>query len=173
MEGNMAEKNPKPSAQLPIDRHTLLKTSVAITAANLAPGVAPSKISLVVSAQSVSTASEGILNVCATTARRLAEIRRRNETRREAKLDFLPIVKELRRMKETEDGQKFSDAFGTFAANHRQAVWDEVLKPRRSALGDPNWKPKYWSEGVGYQGEVDRILRERFEVDKKVIGSVR
>jgi hypothetical protein len=31
-------------------------------------------------------------------------------------------------MKETEDGQKFSDAFGTFAAKYSKSVWDEVLK---------------------------------------------
>jgi hypothetical protein len=67
-------------------------------------------------------------------------------------------------MKEEDDSQKFSEAFGPFAAEHRQAVWAEVLKPRREALGDPNWKPKYWSEGVGYQSEVFRILRERFQV---------
>jgi hypothetical protein len=161
----MAEELPNRSAQLPIDRRRLLKTSVAITAATLAPILGPSETApvVVVSTQTASTASEAILNVCATTARRIAEIRRRNETRREAKLDLLPIVKELRRMKETEDSQKFSDAFGRFAANHRQAVWDEVLQLRRKVLGDPNWRPRYFSEGVGYQGEVFRILRERFE----------
>ena len=162
----MAEELPNCFAQ----RRRLLKTSVAITAATLAPDVALSESSLVVSGQSISTASEGILNVCATTARRIAEIRRRNETRREAKLDLLPIVKELRRMKETEDGQKFSDAFGRFVAKYSKSVWDEVLKPRREVLGDPNWRPRYFSEGVGYQGEVFRILRERFGADEKVIG---
>jgi hypothetical protein len=167
----MGEENPKHSERLRIDRRRLLKTSVAITAVNFAPNVALSESSLVVSAQPISTASEAILNVCATTARRLAEIRRRNETRREAKLDLLPIVKELRRMKEAEDSQKFSDAFGRFAAKHRQAVWDEVLQPRREVLGDPNWRPRYFSEGVGYQGEVFRILRQQFEAHEKVIGS--
>jgi hypothetical protein len=162
VEGFMTNRTlPKRSEPYPIDRRRLLKTSVAITAVNFAPDLALSKISLVVSAQSVSTASEGILNVCATTARRIAEIRRRNETRREAKLDLLPIVKELRRMKEAEDSQKFSDAFGTFAAKYSKSVWDEVLNPRREALGDLNWKPS-WIGGMGLQGEVFRILRERF-----------
>ena len=64
-------------------------------------------------------------------------------------------------MKETEDGQKFSDAFGTFAAKYSKSVWDEVLNPRREALGDLNWKPS-WIGGMGLQGEVFRILRERF-----------
>jgi hypothetical protein len=131
----MAEELPNRSAQLPIDRRRLLKTSVAITAATLAPILGPSETApvVVVSTQTASTASEAILNVCATTARRIAEIRRRNETRREAKLDLLPIVKELRRMKETEDSQKFSDDFGRFAAKYSKSVWDEVLKPRREA----------------------------------------
>ena len=74
-------------------------------------------------------------------------------------------------MKEQDDSQKFSEAFGQFAAKHRQAVWNEVLKSRRELEG-PNWWPS-WITGMGYQGEVFRILRERFEVDKKVIGSVR
>jgi hypothetical protein len=166
MEGNMAEENPKPSERFPMDRRRLLKTSVAITAVNFAPDLTPSETAPVDSAQSVSTASEGILKVCATTARRIAEIRRRNETRREAKLDLLPIVKELRRMKEAEDSQKFSGAFGTFAAKYSKSAWDEVLQPRRKVLGDPNWRPRYFSEGVGYQGEVFRILRERFRRQK-------
>jgi hypothetical protein len=92
---------------------------------------APSEIAAVVSAQTVFTASKAILNVSAAKARRLQDIKRRNELRREVKLPLLPIVKELRSMKEAEDSQKFSDAFGPFAAKHRQAVRDEVLKPRR------------------------------------------
>jgi hypothetical protein len=136
----MAEENPNRSERFPIDRRRLLKTSVAITAVNFAPYLAPSETASVGSVQSVSTASEGILNVCATTARRLAEIRRRNETRREAKLDLLPIAKELRRMKETEDAQKFSEVFGPFVAKYRQAVWNHVLKTRREIEG-PNWRP--------------------------------
>ncbi len=107
-----------------------------------------------------------ILNVCAATTRRLLEIERRNEMRREADLPLLPIIKELRRMKEVDDSQKFSEALGLFVAKRSQAIWDEVLKPRRDALGDENWKPRCWSEGVGYQREVYRILRERFEAER-------
>jgi hypothetical protein len=47
------------------------------------------------------------LNVCAATARRLLEICRRNELRREAKLPLLPIAKELRRIKLQEDLEEF------------------------------------------------------------------
>jgi hypothetical protein len=169
----MAEELPNPSEQLRIDRRKLLKTSVAITAVNFAPDLAPSETASVVSVQSVSTASEGILNICANTARRLLEIERRNELRRETKLPLLEVSKEWRRLKALDDARRCSEEFSQFEAIHREAVWAEVLQPRRKALGDQNWKPKYWSEGVGYQSEVYRILRERFRVDKKVIGSVR
>jgi hypothetical protein len=165
----MAEELPYRSERFSIDRRRLLKTSVAITAVNFAPDLAPSETASVVSVQSVSTASEGILNVCATTARRIAEIRRRNETRREAKLDLLPIAKELRRMKEQDDSQKFSEAFGQFAAKHRQAVWNEVLKSRRELEG-PNWWPS-WITGMGYQGEVFRILREHLRRKRRITKS--
>jgi hypothetical protein len=59
-------------------------------------------------------------------------------------------------MKETEDSEKFSEEFGPFAAKHRQAVWAEVLKPRREVLSNPEWRPS-WIEGMGYAGEVHRI----------------
>jgi hypothetical protein len=96
---------------------------------------------------------------------RLAEIGRRNELRREAKLPLLPIAKELRRMKETEDSQTFSEAFGAFAAKHRQAVWNEVLRSRRELEG-LTWRPS-WIEGLAYQGEVFRVLRDRFEAERQ------
>jgi hypothetical protein len=163
----MAEELPNHSESFPIDRRSLLTTSVAITTAILAPGVAISEIAPGVSGQPILTKAEAILNVSATTARRLAEIERRNELRRKAQLPLLPIAKELRRMKEEDDRQEFSEAFRKFAAKYSKAVWDEVLKPRREALGDPNWRPKYWSEGVGYQSEVYRILRERFTVENE------
>jgi hypothetical protein len=97
------------------------------------------------------------LNVCAATARRLLEIARRNEIRREAKLPLLPIAKELRRMKKQEELEEFE----RFEALHGKAVWQEVLKPRREAEGDPNWRPS-WIEGGSYQTQVNKILRQKF-----------
>jgi hypothetical protein len=96
-------------------------------------------------------------NFCAATARRLLEIARRNEIRREAKLPLLPIPKELRRMKRQEDLEEFE----RFEAVYGKAVWDEVLKERREAEGNPNWRPS-WMEGVSHQSEVYKILREQF-----------
>jgi hypothetical protein len=61
-------------------------------------------------------------------------------------------------LKQYEDGELFE----RFKAQHRDVVWEEVLKPRRAAEGNPNWFPRNWAEGVGYQSEVYKILRERF-----------
>jgi hypothetical protein len=36
-----------------------------------------------------------------------------------------------------------------------------VLKPRREAEGSPNWRPS-WTEGVRYQTQVNKILRQKF-----------
>lgn len=69
-------------------------------------------------------------------------------------------------MKVENDRQKFSEAFGPFEAKNRQAAWDEVLQPRREALGDPEWRPS-WIAGMGYASEVGRILRERFEAEER------
>jgi hypothetical protein len=103
-----------------------------MTAASFAPIVVPSQIAPVVSAQSISTVSEPFfVKVCATTARRVIECR--NRLRRDAGLPLLEVAKEWRRMKEQDDSQKFSDAFGRFAAKYSKSVWDEVLKPRREA----------------------------------------
>jgi hypothetical protein len=96
-------------------------------------------------------------NFCAATARRLVEIALRNELRREAKLPLLSVPKELRRMKKQEELEEFD----RFEAAYGKAVWEEVLKARREAEGNPNWRPN-WMEGVGYQSEVYKILRERF-----------
>ena len=102
-------------------------------------------------------------NFCAATARRLLEIARRNEIRREAKLPLLPIAKELRRMKKQEELEEFE----RFEAVYGKAVWEEVLKDRREAEGNPNWRPS-WMEGVSYQSQVYKILREQFYAARRV-----
>jgi len=163
----MAEEFPNPSERLPkLNRRKLLATAAGIGAASFVPSVAPSEAVLVSSGKTVSKTSAPILNLGAATARRLLQIRLRNELRREAKLPLLRIVKELRQMKMADDSMQFSEAFRPFAAKHSKAVWDEVLEPRRGALGDLEWKPRCWSEGVGYQSEVYRILRQRFEGER-------
>ena len=98
-----------------------------------------------------------VLSGCAAD-RRLLEIGRRNEIRREAGLPFLSITKELRRLKR----QEALEAFRRFEAAHGPGVWAQVLETRRQAEGNPNWQPN-WTEGVRCQKEVGAILRAQWE----------
>jgi hypothetical protein len=144
---------------LSMDRRRLLTAAAAVTATGVLPGV---KLADGAAAPDLFESPPLTLevepgNFSAATARRLLEIARRNEIRREAKLPLLPIPKELRRMKRQEDLEEFE----RFEAVYGKAVWDEVLKERREAEGNPNWRPS-WMEGVSHQSEVYKILREQF-----------
>ena len=66
-------------------------------------------------------------------------------------------------MKKQEDLEEFE----RFQAAYGKAVWDQVLKQRREAEGNPNWRPS-WIEGVRYQTEVYKILREQFYAARRV-----
>ena len=144
---------------LTIDRRRLLASAAAVTATGILPGVKLADAAAAdVPQSSALTHQAEPTNLSAATARRLLDIARRNEIRREAGLPLLSTVKELRRLKQYEDGELFE----RFKAQHRDVVWEEVLKPRRAAEGNPNWFPRNWAEGVGYQSEVYKILRERF-----------
>jgi hypothetical protein len=57
-------------------------------------------------------------------------------------------------------------AFEEFAGRHRQAVWNEVLGPMRAARGEPNYRPTRLMEGLAFQAQVGKILRERFELSQ-------
>ena len=57
----------------------------------------------------------------------------------------------MKKQEELEEFERFQEAYA-------RAVWEEVLKPRREAEGNPNWRPS-WIEGVRYQTEVYKILR--------------
>jgi hypothetical protein len=99
----MAARLPNHSERVCIDRRSLLKTSVAITAAKLAPTLSLSETVPVVSVQSVSTTSDALLNIGAATARRLAVIERGNTLRHDAGSALLKVAKKVRRMEEAED----------------------------------------------------------------------
>jgi len=96
-------------------------------------------------------------NFCAATARRLVEIALRNALRQEAKLPLLSVPKELRRMKKQEELEEFQPVRG--------GAWQGIVgggaQARREAEGNPNWRPN-WMEGVRYQSEIYKILRQRF-----------
>ena len=63
--------------------------------------------------------------------------------------------------------QEELEEFERFEAAHAKAVWQEVLKPRREAEDNPNWRPS-WMEGVRYQSEVYKILRQQFYAARRV-----
>jgi hypothetical protein len=158
-EGIMAKTN----FPLTIDRRRLLASAAAVTATGILPGVKLADAAAAdVPQSSALTHQAEPTNLSAATARRLLDIARRNEIRREAGLPLLSTVKELRHMKEHEDGELRRIEFEQFEAQYQKEVWDAVLRPRREAEGDPNWFPRNWAEGVGYQSDVYKILRERF-----------
>jgi len=142
---------------LSIDRRQLLVSAAAVTSARIVMGLERADTTASdLSQSSPPKVKAELMNFSASTARRLLDIARRNEIRREANLPLLSIAKELRRMKDQEKSEEFS----RFDALHGKAVLEEVLKPRREAEG-PTWRPS-WMEGVRYQSEVYRILWEQF-----------
>ena len=150
-----------------IDRRRLLTSAAATaTATGILPGV---KLADAVAADVPLplTPKAEPANFSAATARRLMEIARRNELRREAKLPLLLIAKELRRMKKQEELAEFD----RFEAAYGKAVWEEVLKARREAEGNPNWRPS-WIEGVRYQTEVYKILWEQFYAARRAVSYI-
>jgi hypothetical protein len=138
-----------------IDRRRLLVSVAAVPAISILAGTQCVEPPSLADAAELPSAVPA-LNVSAATARRLLEIERRNEIRREANLPLLSITKELRRMKE----QELRDEFSRFKAVHGKAVWEQVLKPLRDSQG-ADWRPR-WMEAVGYQNQVHQILFEQF-----------
>jgi hypothetical protein len=169
----------RPDLPLTINRRGLLTAAAAtVTVTGVLPGVKLADAAAVLRASPLTPKAEpanpGIDhqgldcgNFCAATARRLMEIARRNEIRREAKLPLLSIPRELRRMKKQEDLEEFS----RFQAAYGEAVWEEVLKARREAEGNPNWRPS-WMEGASYQTQVNKILRQKFYAARRAGSSV-
>ena len=155
---------------LRIDRRRLLTSAAAVTATGIVPGFEGADTAAAPDffRSSPLTLEAEPPNFCAGTARRLLEIARRNELRQEAKLPLLPIAKELRRIKRQEELEEFE----RFEAVTGKAVWQEVLKPRREAEGNPNWRPS-WMEGVHYQSEVSKILWEQKAAARTMAASAR
>ena len=135
-----------------IDRRQLLRGAAAATAISALPGSEPA-VAAPLEIEAANLASRFSTN----TRSRLEEIAFRNELRKEAGLPLLSVAKELRRMKTVADEERF----GQFAALHREAVWNGVLKLVRNEIGDPNWRPTGWIVGMGFQARVDGILRHR------------
>jgi hypothetical protein len=149
----------KTNFPLSFDRRQLLTTVAAVTASAILPGAEPANSAVgPYLAQPTQQAFEPApANVSAATARRLTEIARRNEIRGEANLPLLSTTRELRRMTRQEELEEFE----RFEEVNGKALWEEVLKARREAKGNPNWRPS-WMEGVGYRTQVRKVLWERF-----------
>ncbi len=96
-------------------------------------------------------------NYSAGTSRRLMDIARRNEVRREAKLALLSVAKELRDMKKQEELEEFS----RFESVHHGAILEEMLKRIREANGNANWRPSFM-EGMVLLNQVHGVLWEQF-----------
>ena len=158
----MAQASFPKLAEPVISRRNLLGSATALTAASLVPIAKSVEAAPVVRSVSTGMPSQVIPNYSAGTARRLLEIEARNKLRQTFTLPALSIPNELRRMKRAEDAAEFI----RFAASRRKAVWDQVLKTRRDLEDDPNWRPS-WIEGLAYQSEVNRILREQFWAEAK------
>jgi hypothetical protein len=62
--------------------------------------------------------------------------------------------------------QEESEEFERFATAQNKAGWARVLKPRRDASGNPNWKPN-GLEGIYYQSQVRKILWEQFYLARR------
>lgn len=152
-----------------IDRRRLLISTAAFAAYSIAPNVECAEVAnLTTAPQPLSSALtvQG-LKVCAATSRRLLEIERRNEIRREAQLPLLSVPRELRRMKT----QEVSKEFERFAAARNKAVWEDVLKRRPDVEGNPNWRPNSL-EGMFYQSRVHKILWGQFHLARPNINPV-
>lgn len=148
---------------LNIHRRHLLVSAAAVTTTGIVPGMKPANAAAPDIIQSSAMAREAEpANFCAATARRLLEIACRDELRREANLPLLSIPRELRRMKE----QEMLDEFSRFEAAHYRAIWDQMLKRRREAEGNSNWRPS-WIEGMSLQSEVRTILRQQFHLARR------
>jgi hypothetical protein len=145
-----------------MDRRQLLTAAVALTAASSVSNVTATEDVCEAVQSCILPPEGGVANVSAATTRRLLEIRRRNEVRRQAQLPLLSIPKELRRMKQQEEWK----AFRRFEAVNGRTVWEQVLEARRLAEGNSNWRPS-WMVGMGYQNQVHAVLRARFEPSGK------
>jgi hypothetical protein len=149
-----------------LDRRQLLTSAAAIAAIGIVPSYEEAEALEAANAvQVVSVAEIPAWNVCAVTARRIAEIAKRNQIRQEAGLPLLSIAKELCRMKMAEDQAEFE----AFAAVHEGAVWDEVLVPERKRRGQPDWRPSSFMEGLAFQSRVNKILHEQFKIGRTTL----
>jgi hypothetical protein len=148
-----------------IDRRQLLTSAATITVAGIAPNIPPTEaltktgISPTKALASPRTEASGS-EFDAVTVLRLREIAERNRIREEAGLPTLSVPKELRRMKEAADTEKFRK----FADAHRKRVYNNMLARTRRRGGDPNWAPTGMLSGGGmlFNIQIERQARKLY-----------
>jgi hypothetical protein len=148
-----------------LSRRQLLTSATTITVAGIAPNVGfeahgRSEIAQEVQALAPPSKEAQAQNFCAVTLLRLREIAERNDARREAGLPLLSVPKELRRMKEVADAEKFRN----FAKAHRKRIYQKMLARVRRQCGDPQWAPTGMLSGGGlwFDALVDQQLAKLY-----------
>jgi hypothetical protein len=147
-----------------LSRRQLLSSATTITVAGIAPNVgleAHANSEIAQQAQTLAPSKEAqAQKFSAVTLLRLQEIAERNRVRQEAGLPFLSVGKELRRMKEAADVEKFK----TFAETHRKSIYQKMLARVRRQCGDPHWAPTGVLSGGGlwFDALVDEQLAKLY-----------
>jgi hypothetical protein len=149
-----------------IDRRQLLISAATVPLAGIAPNIArgealaKSEIAQPTKMLSLSSADVEHLNFDRVTVLRLRDVAERNRIRLEARLPLLSVAKELRRIKEAADTEKFRK----FADAHRKRLYNKMLARARRRCGDPNWAPTGLLSGGGmwFNVQVDRQVRKLY-----------
>jgi hypothetical protein len=148
-----------------IDRRQLLISAPTVALAGISPNIthgealAKSEIAQPTEApSSIEAQSSNFGNV---TVLRLREIAERNRIRLEAGLPLLSVPKELRRMKEAADSEKFR----SFGHAYRERVHDKMLRQERMGRRDPNWTPSGVLSGGGlrFSAQMDDQMRKLYQ----------
>ena len=143
-----------------LDRRRLLVSAAALPVASVVPGVKPANaVAPDVFQSSPLTLEAEPANFCAGTARRLAEIARRNRLRYDFGLPLLSVATELRRMKtaaETERVERFRNTL-------REPVFQKMLTRARRQRGDAAWEPKGFCERWQFSNEVEMRLKRLYD----------
>jgi hypothetical protein len=146
------------------NRRQLLTSTATIAVAGIAPNIPHGKVlaksEIAQPTKALSSAGDEPSNFDSVTVLRLREIAERNRIRLEAGLPLLSVAKELRRLKEAADTEKFKK----FADAHRKRVYDKMLARARRRCGDPNWAPTGVLSGGGmwFNIHVERQARKLY-----------
>ena len=148
-----------------LSRRELLSSATTITIAGIAPNVAfeaHARSQIVQQEQALIPPSKEAQaqTFRAITSLRLREIAERNRARKEAGLPLVSVPKELRRMKEVADTEKFRK----FAEAHRGRIYQKMLARVRRRCGDPQWAPTGVLSGGGlwFGARVDEQLTKLY-----------